>query len=240
MSVVRHSGKLGDIVYSLPAVRALGKSRYFIRLGDPLTEVEAQQVLPLLTAQPYIESAAIWTDELIDYDLDRFRTQKPIFTNLADCHLFALGLASFPRDRQWIVVPQVIKPPKPIAIARSLSFHGCAGFWQIAYPQVKDQAYFVGTPSERQEFERLFGPIEYWPTADLLQLAQVLAGSKLFIGNQSCPYAIAEGLKMPCIQEVYPVTPNCIFERPDAAYITHPGQILPAIDRLLGIKQEKQ
>lgn len=240
MNTVLHSGKLGDIVYSLPAVRMLGKSRYLVRLEDPLSEFEARQILPLLSAQPYIESAAFWSDEPIDHDLDRFRTQTPMFTNLADCHLFALGLASFPRDRKWLEVPAVIEPPKPIAIARSLSFRGCPGFWETAYPQVRDQAYFVGTPLEHQEFERLFGPIEFRPTADLLELAQVLAGSKLFIGNQSCPYAIAEGLKMPCIQEVYPVTPNCIFERPDAAFITHPGQILPAIDRLLGIRQEKQ
>ena len=59
-NVVCHSGKLGDIVYGLAAVRMLRKSRYLICLSDPLTEVEALQILPLLISQPHIESADIW------------------------------------------------------------------------------------------------------------------------------------------------------------------------------------
>jgi hypothetical protein len=51
------------------------------------------------------------------------------------------------------------------------------------------------------------------PTSTLLQIARVIAGSRLFVGNQSCPAAIAEGLKHSMILEVYRDLPNCCFER---------------------------
>ncbi len=44
--------------------------------------------------------------------------------------------------------------------------------------------------------------------SDFLQLAQLIAGSRLFIGNQSLPFAIAEALKVNRLLEVYYKAPN--------------------------------
>ena len=235
MASFRHSGKLGDIVYSLPCVRLLGQGRYYIRLGDPLTESEANVILPLLRAQSYIEEATIWANQEFEHDLDRFRKLHPMWTNLADCHLFALGLASFPRNRKWLEAPDPLNPPQPVAISRSDSFRGAPGFWEEVYSLVAERAFFVGTRKEHADFESLLGPIEYVRTRDLLELARLLAGANLFIGNQSCPYAIAEGLKIPCIQEVYHFTPNCIFDRPNAVHVWEASEVGPAIARLMPI-----
>jgi hypothetical protein len=51
------------------------------------------------------------------------------------------------------------------------------------------------------------------PTHTLLDLAQIIAGCELFIGNQSAPRAVAEALKKPCwIESGRP--PNTFFSRP--------------------------
>ncbi len=45
------------------------------------------------------------------------------------------------------------------------------------------------------------------------------------MGNQSAPYAVAEGLKRPAIQETYLSVPNCMFEREDCLYCRSPRDL---------------
>lgn len=235
MTSFSHSGKLGDIVYSLAAVQVFGETRYYIKVTEKhLSETVAKSILPLLECQPNIAAAKIWSGEVVDHNLDRFRNHHPMRRNLADCHLKALGLDVTLSDRQWLQVPEVEE--HPVVFARSLSFRGIPGFWEETYRLLGKEAIFVGTEQEHEEFEFHIGDVAFRPTQNLLELAQVIAGTKLFIGNQSCPYAIAEGLKRPAMQEVYLITPNCVFPREEAAYITHPSQIAPALEYLTSCK----
>ena len=55
-------------------------------------------------------------------------------------------------------------------------------------------------------------------TSDALELAQVINGADLFVGNQSFPLAVAEALKKPVVVEVDPGEPNCCFSRHTARY----------------------
>jgi hypothetical protein len=68
-------------------------------------------------------------------------------------------------------------------------------------------ALFVGTAAEFEEF----GAGEHYFADDALGLARVIAGASVFVGNQSLPYAIAEGLKVGRLQEVSTDVPNCRF-----------------------------
>jgi hypothetical protein len=79
LNTFRHSGKLGDIIYSLPAVRMLGGGIFYVDpvtqyLGKPpLGREAAQMMVELLETQDYIHRAAIYGREPVTYDLDRFR-----------------------------------------------------------------------------------------------------------------------------------------------------------------------
>lgn len=79
MRSFRHSGKLGDIIYSLPAVRALGGGSYFVDhrteyfQKPPLGEASAEMMTQLLRTQSYIHDAALYDGRLVTCDLDRFR-----------------------------------------------------------------------------------------------------------------------------------------------------------------------
>jgi GT2 family glycosyltransferase len=220
MKTFKHSGKLGDIVYSLPAVRALGGGSIYIapepRLG--FTEDHARSILPLLEAQPYVDKASLWDGQSVDDDLDRFRRcAAPEITNLADQHLFAFDLPAAERDRAWLQVEE--KGPRRQAVFNlSPHHHGITAFWPECRKLFPD-AIFVGLAQDHQAFQYMYGEIAHVPTEDLLALAQVIASADVFVGNQSAPYAIAEGLKVPCIQQTDPKAPNAIFDRPDARQI---------------------
>ena len=71
-------------------------------------------------------------------------------------------------------------------------------------------------PEEHAAFSSAFGDVPHHPTADFLELARVIAGCKLFVGNSSSPYAIAEALKKPVVQEVATYTPTTVFLRTGA------------------------
>jgi hypothetical protein len=71
---------------------------------------------------------------------------------------------------------------------------------------------------EYKDFCAECGQVEYLPTKTLLEAARAIAGSELFIGNQSAPYAIAEGLKHRSILEVCLWQPDCIYRRLNAIY----------------------
>ena len=89
MNTFKHSGDLGDIIYSLPTIRALGggilyldpaggESDPYIRAQcvDGKTRLNKQTIdflSPLLKLQPYITDVRYWNGEKVTYNLDEFR-----------------------------------------------------------------------------------------------------------------------------------------------------------------------
>lgn len=219
-TIFRHSGKLGDVVYSLPAIKAMGGGRLLLSVtaGSDFGPSQGEALRPLLELQPYIESVSFDQGGSCDHNLDAFRYNNPGETNLADCHLQIFGLPSNHRDEQWLIVDEP-NPTWPVLFARSRFHHGSEAMWPQMYQEHGHRAAFVGTEHEHACFELEVGKIPYQRTGDLLELARLIAGCELFVGNQSCPYAIAEGLKVRTVQETDPRSPNCIFERPGAQYI---------------------
>lgn len=217
-----HSGKLGDIVYALPTVRALGGGamRLAPNRGLGLTPRACSALEPLLLAQSYIESCGCWEGEDVDYHLDFFRSIDPGRTNLADCHLLAFGLDTGLKDVAWLTVPQRLSiKDHPVAVSRSLQRRGIDGFWQVMHRFLKGRCFFLGNESEHRAFEQEIGEVPFVPTENLLTAAGFISGAQLFVGNQSCLLAIAEGLKAPLVQCTDLEVPNCRFFRDGAVTV---------------------
>jgi hypothetical protein len=231
----RHSGDLGDIIFALPTVRALGGGVLYL---DPdggttspyvratmtkptkLSRQSIEAITPLLLRQDYIKGVQLWSGEVVDYDLDKFRTHLT-FNNLSDSHLAAFGLPLTQRDRAWLTFadPLVI-PDRPIVISRSVRYHGNHGFWEAYLPAIRDRAVFVGLPKEHEIFEYTFGcAVTFFPTPDLLTLARVIAGCRQFIGNSALPHALAEAMKKDLINEYYRPSLMTMFKRAGAQYV---------------------
>jgi len=235
MPTFKHSGDLGDIVYALPTMRALGGGVLMLDPeggeSDPLvvagtknrthlTRERIDVIRSLLLAQDYVDDVVYWNGEKPDFNLDRFRAHL-VNRNLADAHLAAFGLPTGERDRPWISAADPIKiPGRDTVIARSVRQQGNFNFWERTMPQIVDRCVYVGLPKEHEIFEYTFEmKVEYRPTADLLELARVIAGGEQFIGNSSLPHSLAEAMKKPLILEVNRVYCPVLFERPGAHYV---------------------
>lgn len=233
MKTFKHSGDAGDIVYSLAAVRVLGKGDFYLSRAPftrvPMDHAAFMNIAPLLDAQPYIAITHLHRDQDVDVDLDTFRGVGTARDNICGRHLRACGLPEQLMNEKWLEVrtPNMVSP---VVINRTARYRNPSFPWKrIVDHYGTDRCIFVGTKEEHRSFTADVYKIPIYFTKNLLELAQVIAGAKLFIGNQSCAYAIAEGMKKPVILEGYLRFPNCTFKRPDAQQVFGDRVTLPEI-----------
>lgn len=234
VSTFKHSGDIGDIIFSLPTIRALGGGKLYLdpeggesskyvawadRTRTKLNKSSIESLKPLLELQPYISSVELWNGEAVDYDLDEFRTHVR-YNNLSDSHLKCFDLDFSERDSAWITNVEPLVIHKPIVISRSPRVHGNHSFWENNLPHFKDRCVFVGFEKEHDIFEYTFGhKVEHYKTETIIDLARVIKGCEKFYGNQGFSHSLAEAMKKDLINEVYRVYPAAIFNRDGAQYV---------------------
>ena len=226
----KHSGNAGDIIYSLPAVKALADGRpasLYLQLDQPadytgrehplgnvkLNKFMAQGLFPLLRTQPYLSEVEIYSGQTIDFDLDDFRN-LPIATDrghIARWYFWVYGVTS-DLTVPWLDVPKLDTPAKAIVLARSQRYRN--GGLDFRFLNEMGLIRFVGTRGEFEEMRQMLPQLEYVECTDFLQLARVIKSARFFIGNQSFPYSIAEAMKVPRVLEGCRICPNVI---PDGA-----------------------
>lgn len=201
----RHSGKIGDLLYSLPVVRQLGVRTFYVKPDaptDPLGVPLAEEICELLRMQPYIDTAEVWTDQYYDLDLDRFRDVAYAFhrCHLTECHWQGIGRYD-PLDRSpWLTVPVEPTTAVPVVINRTLRNSGQRFPWRWITDKVKERLQpqrpiFVGTLDEYSVFHHLCdGRMFLYLPPTFMDFVRMVASCKYFIGNQSAGWVIAEGL----------------------------------------------
>lgn len=213
MKKFKHSGHLGDIISGLPAIIQLGGGQLFISdkpcVAPPLVLSEVVPMLrPLLESQPYIKSVEGWSNQEIDYDMDTFRDRGYNLAkdNLAECQLKNFNL-TYDLTQKWLNVPPIYKAD--IVINRTVRYHNPDFNWNKVLNSFPDQKIlFVGLQNEYDAFNHK--EIEFYQVKDFLELASIIAGSKLFIGNQSFCWWLAEAMKVNRWQETCSYTPNSL------------------------------
>lgn len=89
---------------------------------------------------------------------------------------------------------------------------------------------FVGLREEYDEWQFHFpGSAIYQPVQDALELAGIISGARIFIGNQSLPMSLALALNVPIVQEVSPNNSDCVFNRANAVYYRTGSLALPSV-----------
>lgn len=234
MLTFKHSGNLGDVVYSLPTVRALlarhdlDGAGFYLNPGvpspypcgpHPLGNVRldagyASDLFPLLRAQPWITEAGLWDGSPVSYDLDRFRETGYPFSrgDIARYYCHAFPVSPNLSD-PWLDVDPAPDFAGAILVNRTQRYRNPA----INYRFLSNRAdvVFVGLPQEHAEFSREAKHIRHEVAPDFLTLARWLKGCRLFVGNQSFAFALAEALKIPRILEIFPTAPNVIPHGPN-------------------------
>ncbi len=211
-----HKPKMGDIIYSLPFIQANGGGILYL---DPVSQHFRGQeehwrnmfkwLMPLLRCQEYLEDVRIYNGEMLDFDLDDYmdttHLTKGDEVNIADNHFIGQGQKPIPY-KKWLTVGH-----KRIAskiVANSDNHHDNIDYHNI----LKGDELFVGTEKEAMEFfHRSKVLLKNYVASDALELAEIINGADMFIGNQSLPLAIALGLGKKCYVEETPIYPNCIM-----------------------------
>ena len=147
MKTYKHSGTLGDLIYSLSIVKKMEPGRFLVALRniengvseygyrpdevDPahkgrFTEKDFDMLLPLLKRQRYIESVGIWSqgDAPPDVDLDKFRGTlfRGFEGNYVQAYHIAFGLPFVINDydEPWLEADPV--KTKAIVVSRTFRY----------------------------------------------------------------------------------------------------------------------
>ncbi len=205
MQTFTHSGDIGDIIYSLPTIRACGGGDLILynhpgKTAHGMSKQKVERIKPLLELQDYIGTVC-WREGIHDHSLNGFRDHRKA-GNLADMHLSTHGLDWIHRVKQWLKVAP--ERQYDVIVNRTQRYNNPGFDWGAPIIKYAGRIAYVGSTEDYGVFCHRFGEIPYVEADNLLKLAQVIAGSKLFIGNYSAPAAIAEGLKHPMVIEVCP------------------------------------
>jgi hypothetical protein len=213
-----HGGHAGDVVYSIPAVvdlaRRAGRRPSLFLDPQPLGWRHADRLVPLLATQPDFAAVSLFAGQPIEVDLDRFRRLPFDLSRGYLARMYNLFLPCCPDLAQpWLQATPQTGYRGAIVINRTARYRNPAIQYRFLaqYPDL----LFLGLEEEYANVRAEVGPgLEWVPTTDYLEAAQIIAACRLYIGNQSACFAIAEGLKVPRVLEVCPFCPNVIPHGP--------------------------
>ena len=238
MKTFKHSGTLGDLIYSLHLVKRYGGGEFQVALEniercvakygyrpedvDPqhkgrFTPRDFEMLRPLLERQTYIEQVTPWHqgDAEPDVDLDHYRSvlYRTFEGNILEAYHRAFNLTFNEVDKEVIWLEADPVKIKPVVVTRSLRYRPPNGEqgWRdiIATGMLEDNSIFVGTPAEHKDFESTFGiTVPYHPVVDFLELAKVIAGADLVVCNQGFTYSLAIGLGQSTVLEINKLVPQ--------------------------------
>jgi hypothetical protein len=223
-----HAGDFGDIIYALASIKARGggilklDTKPYTR--EQMTESRARLIIPLLLEQDYLDDVRIHDGGYVDFDFSPYRHLHESHSNIAKDQANWIGVEP-DFSKPWLTVPDAL-PTGKVIVNRTARYHNNAFPWRTVYSELGSALRFIGLAAEHRAFESEFGDVAALPTPTLLDAAREIAGSDLFIGNQSACFAIAEGLKHPRIQETCPENRDCVFGGRDAQYCDTESLIL--------------
>lgn len=226
-----HDGNAGDIIYSLPTIRAVKRLtgvpvHLHLRLNQPhgipshhthplgrvmLNEKMFHMLRPLLESQEYLDSCRVYEQQTIDMDLNTFRSAGILLDrgNIARWYNYVTGLHP-DLSEAWLEAKPSPDSAGHIVIARSSRYRN--PYINYRFLSRYKQVIFLGVESEYEDMRQQIPQMRWVTVEDFRQMAELIAGARVFIGNQSFPFAIAEGLKVKRILETSVEAPNVIPE----------------------------
>ena len=252
MITYKHSGTTGDLIYSLEIVKKQGGGSFNVAIGNiencimqytgrpadvspehqgRFTERDFELLAPLLERQSYITTVGKWYpgDPEPKVDLDHFRSYlyRQFEGNIIKAYHGAFNMPW--DDSMYTDIWLEADPVRQAAIVvnrtnRYLDPNSETIWRQMAIDaDLTNNAVFVGLPNEHADFVKMSGcNIPYYPVNDFKELADVIAGADLFLGNQSLAYSIATGLGKETVLEIHKIKPyeysECYFPRPSSQY----------------------
>jgi len=227
-----HCGHIGDVINSLTIIKELSKThkcnyyiqankplasnaRHYKRFGDYvfLTDANVDMLIPLLMNQPYIQTVDKYTNQEIDIDFNLIREMPTNFNlDCTGCYSLFTGVHPDLSIPNIYVEPHKIIKNKVIIIRNARRKNS---FTNYKFLKKYENLLFIGLNDEYEDLKKEVPNLEFYDCKDFLEMAQIIKSSKLFLGNLSFGYHIAEGLKVPRLLEGSPI---------DVVYYPHGDQ----------------
>jgi len=214
-------GEIGDAIYALPTIRDSGNESVFVTNRSfvrPDWVNRSKSVERLFLSQPYVSSFKEERRHTISLDLTDYRSGGHPFGRTIAYKIARWARVDVDLTRPWLSVEKNLVTSGKIVVNHSPRWRGWWFPWRSIVEQLGKHMVYVGLPSEHKEFCESFGKVEYLPCKDMLDVAQAIAGSSLFIGNQSSPFACCEGLKRPSVLSVCGYACDCFYGRENCVY----------------------
>lgn len=225
-NVYFHAGQLGDIVYALPTIRALGPGKLItslrrdrhdslaslLRLQSCITDVEH------FARGGNLDFANLPPGTTHDLNQMRLPQYAPLhIRTLVASHALPFGVEV--NSDPWLEPgPGWVRGHYNAAIiSRSFRYRRPDINWLAEFARLHkehDEVVFVGLESEYEDFHTNACPspyVQYMPCSDARTLARVIYESRSFSGNQSFPLSLAVGFGVPHRIERAPGHQNCTF-----------------------------
>lgn len=212
---------------------------YYEGAKHPLGEVTMNKYMfdmlrPLLLDQAYIHDVIIWEGEKILIDLDLIRQD---FVNMPYGHIARWYFYRFPDmncdlGKAWLSksfyldkFTDIKSVNLDLSIKDSIVINRTSRYRNphISYAFLRkydERVLFVGTKDEFEVIKKEIPNIFYASGVlyDFKHLAWLISECKVFIGNQSMCFALAEAMKTPRILELCSFAPNVIVQGDGPAY----------------------
>ena len=201
MNIFTHGGATGDIIFSLPTIKAMGGGKLIIH---SFHKQRYESIKKLIEVQDYIDSV-----EWLDYkfgdaiDLDKFRGYAGHHQNLVEAHFRGQNLSveqnQWWRDG-WLTLPDnqtMINGIKYAVINRTTNYADPNFNWadEVAYLRtIADEVFFIGYADEYLLFNSKFGTDVKYFNCDFLEGAHLIKNAVMFTGCYSAWSTIAMGL----------------------------------------------
>ena len=226
-----HTGNAGDVIFALPVLKKLHEIvkeplNLYLKLNEPmrlsggfvhplnnvmLNQTIVDMLQPLMVEQSYIARFGAYSDERIDVNLSLFRKAgiRQDRGNIARWNFYTTGVTT-DLSQPWLFVEPDISYANTIVVARSQRYNN--PIIDHSFLAKYADVVFIGVKAEYENMKAMVPNLRWLQVSNFLEMARIIAGSKFFIGNQSFPFSLAEGLKARRILETYHAAPNVIVE----------------------------
>lgn len=200
-----------------------------------ITEESYNMMIPLLQSLPFVEKVAPHKDEVVTINLDEIMDKE--WLNIPYGYIPRWWFYLYPDmacdlSKRWLDLSKRDDMRPKIILNRSSRYHNPT----INYGFLKkhiDSILFVGLDDEWKSFCRSHLEVPHYKPKDFLELAIAINSCKLFIGNQSFCYSLAEAVKAPRILELFSPLPNVVPNGPNGYDFYHQGALEYYVNEIL-------
>lgn len=217
------TGGIGDIMYAIPAMRGLNIDLLYVKenfypapYGSMYTAVKRILMLQGINTLPTRGGLDfnIYEDGLrFDYDLDDWRRSSgrgrlPILWSM----LTAFKLPARNWNRPWLINIPVKEGDYNLIFLTRRWRDGSTVDWSRIHVS---NPIFIGLPDDHAYFCHTYYKIPWIETADLLEMATLIAECKALYCNQGVALTLAQGLGKEYYLERKPNKTNTLFRTPN-------------------------